>query len=116
VSRLGVEKWVLVDEFVALAHKVNENPIFSTIIRHNLQKLSKRQRLIEETFKEKLFSYNCEMSNNTTFVVIALVALLALLGVVVVTAVTLTQEVEARGCALTNGVAVNASQGRCLHP
>jgi hypothetical protein len=58
------------------------------------------------------------MDNNniTSIAVVAIVAALALLGVVVVTAVTLTQEAEARGCALTNGVAVNASQGRCLHP
>jgi hypothetical protein len=59
------------------------------------------------------------MNNNnniTSLGVIAIIAALALLGVVVVTAVSLTQEVEARGCALTNGVAVNASQGRCLHP
>ena len=30
VSCFGVEKWVFVDdEYVALAHRVNENPIFS---------------------------------------------------------------------------------------
>jgi hypothetical protein len=57
-----------------------------------------------------------EEEKTTTIAIIAIVAALALLGVVVVTAVTLTQEAEARGCALTNGVAVNASQGRCLHP
>jgi hypothetical protein len=56
------------------------------------------------------------IKTTTSMVIIAIVAALALLGVVVVTAVTLTQEAEARGCALTNGVAVNASQGRCLHP
>ena len=56
------------------------------------------------------------MEMNTSIAVIAIIAALALLGVVVVTVVTLTQEAEARGCALTNGVAVNASKGRCLHP
>src|SRR5688572_24969472 len=78
VSRLGVGKWVLlVEEFVTLAHKVNEYPIFSTIIRHNLQKLSKRRWLMAETFKETLFILNYEMNNTTTFVVVVIVAVVA---------------------------------------
>jgi hypothetical protein len=54
-------------------------------------------------------------SQKTTIAVIAIVAALALLGVMVVTVVTISQEAEARGCKLTNGVAVNASKGRCFH-
>jgi hypothetical protein len=60
------------------------------------------------------------MSNNTTFVVIAIVSALALFGVVMVTvSVTMQlQEAEARGCINPNApgggsIAVNASKGRC---
>jgi hypothetical protein len=55
---------------------------------------------------------------NETTVIIALVAALGILRLVVVTAV---QEATANnaiqmdsGC--SNGVAINASKGRCLHP
>ena len=86
----------------------------ATIIRHYLQKLSKRQQLLVEIFKEKLFSQNYEMNNNTTFVVIAIVSALASFGVVAVTVATTMQlqEAEAKGCRTTQ--AVNASQGRCF--
>jgi hypothetical protein len=47
--------------------------------------------------------------------IIAIVAALALLGVVAITVVTISQEAEGRGCA-SNGVAVNASKGRCFRP
>jgi hypothetical protein len=53
--------------------------------------------------------------NNTTFTVIAMVAAMALLGVVVITLVTIPlrmQQAEAAGC--NNGIAFNASKGRCF--
>jgi hypothetical protein len=56
----------------------------------------------------------------TSIAIIAIVAALGLFGVVAVTIVTipLQQEAEARGCLGNNpnGVAVNASKGRCIHP
>jgi hypothetical protein len=77
--------------------------------------------LIGDTFKEKLFSHNYEMNNNTRFAVIAIVSALALFGVVMVTvAVNMQlQEAEAIGCINPNApgggsIAVNASQGRCI--
>ena len=51
--------------------------------------------------------------NETTLVVIAIVAALGLLGVVVVESIIIPQQqAEARGC--NNGIAFNASQGRCF--
>jgi hypothetical protein len=68
------------------------------------------------SFKEKLFSFNFEMNNNTTFVVIAIVSAPALFGVVMVTVaetIQLQQQAEAAGCS-TATPAVNASKGRCF--
>jgi len=48
-----------------------------------------------------------------TLVIIAMVAALGLLGVMAVDYFTL-QKVDARGC--TNGIAFNASKGRCFNP
>jgi hypothetical protein len=58
------------------------------------------------------------MSNNTTFVVIAIVAALAMFGVVMVTVSVTMQLQEAegqRGCP-PNTPAFNASKGRCFRP
>ena len=59
-----------------------------------------------------------EMQNNNQLAIIAIVAAVALLGVVVITvAVAIPlQQAEARGCLGNNpnGVAVNASKGRCI--
>jgi hypothetical protein len=54
------------------------------------------------------------MNQQTSMTVIAIVAALALLGVVAITIVTIPvlQQAEARGC--NNGVAFNASKGRCF--
>jgi hypothetical protein len=62
--------------------------------------------LIAEIFKEKLFSQNYEMNNNTTFAVIAIVSALALFGVVTVTIATIMQlkEAEAQGVCGTPGL------------
>jgi type IV secretory pathway component VirB8 len=52
----------------------------------------------------------------TSIAVIAIVATVALLGVVVLTVtvtIPLQQQADARGC--TNGIAVNASKGRCFN-
>jgi hypothetical protein len=54
-----------------------------------------------------------QKARTTSYMVIAIVSALALFGVVAVTIVTIPQqEAEARGC--NNGVAVNASKGRCF--
>jgi hypothetical protein len=58
------------------------------------------------------------MSNNTTFVVIAIVAALALFGVVAITIVTIPLQQAEAGC--ERGLAVNKSfeksNGRCFNP
>ena len=53
------------------------------------------------------------MNLESTMVLFAVVAALGLVGVVAVDVMLTTQEAEAKGC--RNGIAVNASQGRCLH-
>jgi cytochrome oxidase Cu insertion factor (SCO1/SenC/PrrC family) len=70
-----------------------------------------------------LFNHDFEMSNNTTFVLVAIVAALAMFGVVMVTVASTMQLQEAearpntpvRSCD-AGGVAFNASQGRCFNP
>jgi hypothetical protein len=53
------------------------------------------------------------MSQETTLAIIAIVAALGLLGLVVVESISIPQQqADARGC--NNGVAFNASQGRCF--
>ena len=70
-----------------------------------------------EIFKNELFSYGFEMSNNKTFAVVAIVSALALLGIVMVLVANnlAIQEAEA-GC--ERGPAVNRSfersNGRCF--
>jgi hypothetical protein len=70
-----------------------------------------------EIFKNELFSYGFEMSNNKAFAVIAIVSALALLGLVMVLVANnlAIQEAEA-GC--ERGPAVNRSfersNGRCF--
>jgi hypothetical protein len=62
---------------------------------------------------------NDSQKTTTSIALIAVVAALALLGVVVVViVVTIPQQVEARGCIgnNVNGIAFNASKGRCFHP
>jgi hypothetical protein len=58
-------------------------------------------------------------TTTTSMAIIAIVAVLGLLGVVVITIVTIPQqqEAEAKGClgSNPNGVALNASKGRCVH-
>jgi hypothetical protein len=58
--------------------------------------------------------YNELMSQETTLALIAIVAALGLLGIIVVESISITpqQQADARGC--NNGVAFNASQGRCF--
>ena len=53
------------------------------------------------------------METNSTLVIFAIIAALGLVTVVAVDIMFTIQEAEARGC--RNGVAFNASQGRCLH-
>lgn len=45
--------------------------------------------------------------------IFAIAAALGLLGVIAVDAINI-QKVDARGC--NNGIAYNASKGRCFHP
>ena len=53
------------------------------------------------------------MQKETTLAIIAIVAALGLLGVVVVESISIPQhQAEARGC--NNGIAFNASKGRCF--
>jgi len=53
------------------------------------------------------------ISQETTLGIIAIIAALGLLGVVVVESISIPQQqADARGC--TNGIAFNASQGRCF--
>jgi hypothetical protein len=54
------------------------------------------------------------MFQETTLAIIAIIAALGLLGVVVVESISIPpqQQADARGC--TNGIAFNASQGRCF--
>lgn len=50
--------------------------------------------------------------STTTLAVFAVFAAMGLVGVVAATIMSVPEDVEARGC--TNGVAFNASQGRCF--
>ena len=53
------------------------------------------------------------MDTNGIVVIFALVAALGLLGVIAIETVSIPQhQAEARGC--TNGIAFNASKGRCF--
>jgi len=49
----------------------------------------------------------------TTLSIIAVMVAIGLLVLAAIDIVLSLHEVEARGC--TNGIAVNASQGRCIH-
>jgi hypothetical protein len=51
---------------------------------------------------------------NESYVVIAVVLAFALLGVVAVQTLMVSQQAEAAGC--RNGIAANASKGRCIQP
>jgi hypothetical protein len=53
------------------------------------------------------------MSQEPTLAIIAVVAALGLLGIIIVESISIPQQqADARGC--NNGVAFNASQGRCF--
>ena len=53
------------------------------------------------------------MSQETTLAIIAIVAALGLLGLVVVESINIPkQQADAAGC--NNGIAFNASKGRCF--
>jgi hypothetical protein len=53
------------------------------------------------------------MSQETILAIIATVAILGLLGLAVVESISIPQQqADARGC--TNGIAFNASKGRCF--
>ncbi len=53
------------------------------------------------------------MSQERTLAIIAIVAALGLLGTIVVESINIPQQqADARGC--TNGIAFNASKGRCF--
>ena len=54
------------------------------------------------------------MNTETMLTIFAIVAALGIVTVVAVEALSIAQEDEARGC--NNGIAINASQGRCFHP
>jgi hypothetical protein len=54
------------------------------------------------------------MINDATLAIVAIVAALGLLGIIVVESISIPQQqADARGC--NNGVAFNASRGRCFH-
>jgi hypothetical protein len=54
------------------------------------------------------------MSQETSLAIIAIVTALGLLGVVIIETISLPlQQADARGC--NNGIAFNASKGRCFH-
>jgi hypothetical protein len=50
--------------------------------------------------------------STTTLAIFAVFAVMGLVGVVAVTIMSVPENVEARGC--NNGIAFNASQGRCF--
>ena len=52
------------------------------------------------------------MDSETQILIFALVAMVGVVGVVAVEIVALADQAEARGC--NNGIAVNASKGRCI--
>ena len=54
------------------------------------------------------------MDAETKLLIFVLVIMVGMAGVVAVEIVILADQAEARGC--NNGVALNASQGRCFHP
>jgi hypothetical protein len=55
------------------------------------------------------------MHKEMSLAIIAIVAAIGLLGIVVIKSINLPlqQQADARGC--RNSIAVNASQGRCIH-
>ena len=50
---------------------------------------------------------------HTILALIAIISALGPVGVIAVDTIEIVQDAEARGC--SNGIAVNASQGRCIH-
>jgi hypothetical protein len=78
--------------------------------------------MMAEIFKEKLFGFNFEMNNNTTFAVIAITGALALLGFVGATILTIPLQQAEAGCItgyFNSGnqsavfTAFEKSEGRC---
>jgi phosphoribosylaminoimidazole carboxylase (NCAIR synthetase) len=53
------------------------------------------------------------MISEKALAIFAIVTVLGLVGVITVETFLVQQEVDARGC--RNSIAVNASQGRCIH-
>jgi hypothetical protein len=54
------------------------------------------------------------MINNTTLAIVAIVAALGLLGVIAIETLILPQQQQAYAAGCNNGIAFNASKGRCF--